>query len=121
MHIYTMRTALSLQQVYCHTRAMLYAQQCPHNYLTCVRVEANSGMEPLSCLQHIEGESHLRAVSLSVDLVQGILQVQPEAGLLEGSTTGSIPLQTGHLHARVCESVCGSENKYSHGCRCELG
>ena len=44
-------------------------------YLTCVRVKANSGMKPLSCLQHIEGESHFRAVSLPMDLVQGILQV----------------------------------------------
>ncbi len=57
-------------------------------------------MEPLSSLEDVQGEVDLCTVTLAVDLVERILQVQPEGDLLQGRPTGCVTLQLGHLWGR---------------------
>ena len=52
--------------------------------LTRVGVKADGGVEALASLEHVQSEVDLRAVALAVDLAQRVLQVEPEACLLEG-------------------------------------
>ena len=90
---------------------MLYKPQ-----LTSVGVEADGGMEPLACLEHVQGQGHLRAVPLLVDLIQSVLQVEPEASLLESRPRGGITLESGHLRGgeRERERGGGGEGGKRH-------
>ena len=66
--------------------------------LTCVRVETDSSMEPLPCLEHLQCKCHLGAVSARVDLAESMLEVHPETDLLQSRTAGGISLQSSHLY-----------------------
>ena len=59
-------------------------------------------MESLASLEHVQGEVDLRTISFTLDTVESILQVQPEADLLKSSSTGGISLKSGHLEGCVC-------------------
>ena len=63
-------------------------------------------MEPLPSFEHIQGEVDLWTVPLALDTVESILQVQPKADLLKGSTTRGISFKTSHLQMFVCVCVC---------------
>ena len=66
--------------------------------LTCVRIEADSCVESLAGLEHVESELYLGTVPARVYLAQGVLQTHPEADLLQGRATRGISLQSSHLH-----------------------
>ena len=61
-------------------------------------------MESLSCFEDVQGEVDLWTVPLPLDAVEGILQIEPKADLLQSSTTGRITLKTSHLFMCVQES-----------------
>ena len=73
---------------------------------TCVRVKADSGVESLASLEHIQSKVDLWTVPLALNTVQGILQVQPKADFLQGCPTRGVSLKTSHLHVRhIVQSV----------------
>ena len=49
---------------------------------TCVRVKADSGMEPLPSFKHVQSEVDLWTVPLPLDSVESVLKVEPETDLL---------------------------------------
>ena len=65
--------------------------------LTGVSVEADGGVEAFAVLQDVQGEQHLGALPLLLDPVQGPLQVQPEADLLQRRARRRVAVQLGHL------------------------
>lgn len=54
-------------------------------------------MKALAMLQDVQGEQHLRALSLLLDAIQGSLQIKPEADLLQRRPRSRISVQLGYL------------------------
>lgn len=52
--------------------------------LTSVCVKADSSMETFAMFEDVQCEQNLRALPLLLDPVEGSLQIQPEADLLQG-------------------------------------
>lgn len=68
----------------------------PH-FDTCVRIKADCSMKPLAGLEDFQSKVDFKTSSLQVNLVEGILKIQPERDLLKSSSTGRISLQLSHL------------------------
>ena len=65
--------------------------------LTSVSVEADGGVEAFAVLQDVQSEQDLWTLALLLDAIQGALQVQPEADLLQGRPRGRVTGQFGDL------------------------
>lgn len=76
-----------------HVQALLQAR---------VRVEGGGRVEALGVIQHVQRQAHALALSLLVDLVESVLEVQPEGDLLHRSARIGIA-----VHARDLLNVRG--------------